>query len=488
MPPSYPSGFPLGTDTFKGGQNLDILPDLLNRLAEEDASETKGNLHLYADGTNGDDNNSGLTATAPKKTLQAAVDLVPMVIKHLVTVHLEGVFTEDTDIACTFIGCGYGSLLLDGGPDVEVVDDNGGANYLADGASTINSIVAQGAPGWTTSPEEHLGYLIEMVTGPAAGCIRLVHSHTADTITPDFKMVGGTPGAGDEFRIVKQATTLAGDVDLRIAFLGASTSIEPGSPFRISELHLQRFRMDAGSQISMFGAAGGSLRVSNVQGTVGTPINLFNTGFCNIVGHLKDGDTHLLDFFGTNATHYGFGGILGVGDINVYNGAEVFMFGVVADDIRISDTFAQMTGIRAKSISVESGQPRVVTINEPALQQGSGRAANLITGGAGVTISGGSRWSIGGSVIQSGTGDGITVQDGSTVKLAAGVSGTGNAGYGARAKNGGRILTTSGSAPTVTGASGDLIIGSTAVGGGWTTVDGAAQLETTDSFCVAKVE
>ena len=74
------------------------------------------------------------------------------------------------------------------------------------------------------------------------------------------------------------------------------------------------------------------------------------------------------------------------------------------------------------------------------------------------------------------------------MKLAAGVSGTGNAGYGARAKNGGRILTTSGSAPTVTGASGDLIIGSTAVGGGWTTVDGAAQLETTDSFCVAKVE
>jgi hypothetical protein len=71
----------------------------MTTLSSDFATATRQVSHFYADGTGGSDNNNGLSAATPKKTLQAVFDIVPDVIKHTVIIHLTGTFTMAGDDA-----------------------------------------------------------------------------------------------------------------------------------------------------------------------------------------------------------------------------------------------------------------------------------------------------------------------------------------------------------------------------------------------------
>lgn len=163
------------------------------------ASSTQANLHLYADGTSGDDANDGLSAATPKKTLVAVLvpDVIPTGI--WVFVHLSGVFAETAAFNMPAAG-GGGNLLVDGGTDRTAVDAN---VYTATSTATTH-LTDVGAP---FTADQYVNLEVEILTGAAAGEHRAVQSNSTTAITP-MKNFSVDPGVGATFRFVRPATTL----------------------------------------------------------------------------------------------------------------------------------------------------------------------------------------------------------------------------------------------------------------------------------------
>jgi hypothetical protein len=218
------SYFPVPEGAFDGLPKSvgDYLVILLNWLWSAVARVTTGNLHLYADGTSGDDTNSGLSPSAPKKTIQAVFDMIPQFLRHNVAIHLTGVFTAGSSQLQSVSPVGVRKyLVIDGGAEVAIIDDNSGANYTADISSTQS--IGNSGLSWTT--DEHAGYIVEVLSGDAAGERRLVFSNDGTTIVPakDFSV---DPGTGATFRIVRPATEMQGGIWLKNLTGDVATGIQ----------------------------------------------------------------------------------------------------------------------------------------------------------------------------------------------------------------------------------------------------------------------
>lgn len=162
---------------------------------------TRGVVHVYADGTHGDDKKSGKTPASAKKSLQAVIDLVPYFVNHNVCIHLKGIFEESETVTVErFVSQGH-LLLVDGGEDTTAV-----AKYPPwVGASAGTSAVT--SPGSTTpwAKDALVGYWVEILSGPAKGQTRMIQANDSHSITPVQNFNDSSP-AGTNFCIARPST------------------------------------------------------------------------------------------------------------------------------------------------------------------------------------------------------------------------------------------------------------------------------------------
>lgn len=160
------------------------------------ATVTSADLHLYADGTGGDDANDGLTASTPKKTLAAVAALLPSLIAHNVAIHLQGIFTDAVTFQAS-VKQGVGnSLTIDGGSSVTIIS----GPHTAD-TSSINTI---GLSTLSETVDVHGGLWVQILDGPAVGQFRLINSNTATVFAAQENF---TVDPGNAlFQVVRPAT------------------------------------------------------------------------------------------------------------------------------------------------------------------------------------------------------------------------------------------------------------------------------------------
>jgi len=97
-------------------ENADNLAAHLNETVHDGVHglATTKDMTLYVDGTNGDDSNDGLTPQTAFKTIQKAVNSVPKIVNHIVTINVApGDYSSEDVIIRGFSGGGLLQLLGD---------------------------------------------------------------------------------------------------------------------------------------------------------------------------------------------------------------------------------------------------------------------------------------------------------------------------------------------------------------------------------------
>ena len=99
-------------------------------------------LTYYVNSTSGSDTNDGLTSGTAFKTIQHAIDSLPQVINHTVTINISsGTYNETVNIN-GFLG--YGTLILNGGTSLTTA-----VNYIVGSISMLNSFIPINITGLT---------------------------------------------------------------------------------------------------------------------------------------------------------------------------------------------------------------------------------------------------------------------------------------------------------------------------------------------------
>lgn len=176
----------------------------MTTLSPDFATATRKELHVYADGSSGDDDNDGLSVGSPKKTLQAVLDLIPDVIAHNTSMHLKGTFTDQFILVSRHIKQ-FARFIIDGGDDLTQL---AGVFTSTAPETDIRHI---GDSLLSLTPDQYKGYWIEVTSGPAAGEIRNIQQHDATTFTPCVRF-SVDPGVGATFRVVRPTTTIQASV------------------------------------------------------------------------------------------------------------------------------------------------------------------------------------------------------------------------------------------------------------------------------------
>ncbi|GAW28164.1 hypothetical protein ULO1_07340, partial [Carboxydocella sp. ULO1] len=122
------------------------------------ANTTTADMTLYVDAVNGNDNNPG-TQTQPLQTIQAAVNKIPAIVKHTVTINIAaGTYSENVIIKGIF---GSGAINILGGSDL-----TSAANYI------VNRIDVNHC----TANIYIKGFTIKLPAGSWIGGINIVNS------------------------------------------------------------------------------------------------------------------------------------------------------------------------------------------------------------------------------------------------------------------------------------------------------------------------
>lgn len=173
-------------------------------------TRTVGELHLYANGTSGNDANDGLTVGTPKETLQAVFDLVPDNVIHNTCVHIAGEFIDQGEAILSKRVTGKNErLLIDGGADLTIKPSDGGP-FTADADSNSVEYIKVDAAGWT--PDAYKGWWVEIPNG--SGNVYCIQRNTASQIHVVRHLASAQPAA--EFRIVRPSTRIGGNTGIRI--------------------------------------------------------------------------------------------------------------------------------------------------------------------------------------------------------------------------------------------------------------------------------
>lgn len=169
---------------------------------------TTDELHVYADYTNGDNGNDGLSLAAAKQTVHSAIEIIPYHARHNFVLHVSGAHPGAVPAVLNINVDGGLFGIIDAGSALSVVADAGGVPWVADisSASSLGLTTA----GWTIN--QYRGYAVEVIDGAAAGQTRSIHSNTATTITPGRNW-STDPGAA-QFRIVQPLTTVAHGIEI----------------------------------------------------------------------------------------------------------------------------------------------------------------------------------------------------------------------------------------------------------------------------------
>jgi len=450
-------------------------------------TQTTGVLHVYADGTSGNDAWDGSAAAqtpgtliGPKKTLQAVFDLVPDHIKHNTCIHLAGTFDEWSLALLDKALLNSAYLVVDGGPGTTVVDNNGGANYAAD----INSVSTLGVTtaGWIA--DTHRGLLVEVVDGPAAGQTRMIQGHTTTTITP-VRNWSVDPGVGAKFRIVRPATTLSASVTssfLSIFVRGLSINT-----------YVQRIYLSGSkSSLATRGAGSGGVVFSGV-------VSRSTTAAFTFFGGTRSSDSFLdPDTFATYSA--ATGPLLGMSVKTTrlqLRGSAVFQTatwnGLVADAVFVASPNMITSGCSIRNLywaGVNENNNAVLGTNYGQLLSGvaAGYAVTRFGGGTGpgIQVRNGALEIGAGVDISNITGHAIEVQHG-YLNLLGAVTGSSNTGAGVYAHSGSVVHIKNGAAPpTLTGTVGDLSFDGTTQASTWAAIDGGAPAVSAAELSMAK--
>jgi hypothetical protein len=460
-----------GFDHLKGIVPPEAIVSLNQEMEAQDrldfSTSTTEEMHIYADGTSGDDENTGLTADSPKKTLAATYALVPDVVKHNTTVHLSGTFVEyGYPNLSTSVKSGI-RLLIDGGDDLTAV----AGPWMAD-TSSVSTI---GSSGLSLTPDEHTGYWIEIIDGAAAGERRTIKSHdgTTFTVTLAFSVDPGSV----QFRVVKPTTALQGDN----AWWNSTAFNCKGQGVWIQRLRLTGVdgQLWLADRVTM----------SNVicENSFGDPM------------WVQQGTQVELSNFSLVPTTWGYDNVINRAGVSFTNSSNLLTLKHSRFDVRsaviqkVSIDNCTMTA--GTCFSAGTRIRSTVTISGMKDYTGYLLSATVIDGGATVSIKD-SAVGISGGSISDQTGHGITLNN-SILRFGAAVAGTGNGGAGVYMSNRSSVIITSGTPPTLTGTAGNCSLdGSTGfdLGSGtsafWTDVDAGTYLDgsvaNNDEFCNAK--
>jgi len=471
--------FPVPDDAFKDSMPKsvgDYLAIILNWLwswiAGNLATCTSCKLHVYADGTSGDDANDGLSASTPKKTLQAVFDLVAWLIGHHVCVHLSGVFA-DSGVFHRMAADTAPVILIDGGSDVTVVADNGGSPWVADIVST--SSIGLTTAGWTI--DAYRGYWVEVLTGPAAGQTRQIFSNTATTLSP-IRNFTVSPGPGAQFRIVRPATTIDGA--LTLGFLGG----------QVTAFAFQRLSFGAASYLRVWTslqAVTMPIKMSHIVSTSSSYNCFYGNG---IQSHYNIYNPATFVMQSTGPTYCGCSFIgASTGGFALDCAGYTLLNAFISDKLNIVGGQRLMIDYASRITNmVLSGMAGTTAQYQPNIDHSSANfRKSWIGGGTGVGLL------LLDSVIRIKLGDfststshGIEARN-SRIQMEGIVTGTGNGGAGVYAHTGSEVTIKSGAVPTLTGTVGNLAVTSPTVQEStWAAIDAGTPVAVLAEMTMAK--
>lgn len=446
--------FPLADSTFLHGANLTPggLGRWLNMLAEQSADQTNATLHVHVHvhGTAGNDANDGLSAENAKATIAAADLLLPVVLGANCAMHLRGVNTLTSSVFLLSRTLMRNvSLVIDGGPDVDVVAPVGGGVYTADIASTTS--IGASTAGWTAGA--YNGYFVEILTGPAAGQTRMIRQdHTTTTITPT-RNYSVSPGAGATFRIVKPATRITAASALNFGIVG-----NDGYGF----VRLQRVTIDDNCYTQIranFAAVFLSHVVIDAPNAAAVVINGCRGSSTQAVGEKMDPTTFVSDS-GNTKPSVGLG-VRGADGVRVLDSVVRFSSSYLSH-LQISNSQgAVLAGSGVRRITAWNTQSPDQASN-PFLASSSGYAATKISGSASDGLLAiGSELTISGAVdFSDNAGHGIQSIRSLVQFVSTRPTGSNNAKAGVYARQGTSLLLAAGQTPTINGNGIDLAVDS----------------------------
>ncbi|MFA5049017.1 MAG: hypothetical protein WC516_08390 [Patescibacteria group bacterium] len=435
-------------------------------------TQTTASMYIYADGSIGDDNNDGLTILTPKKTLQAAFNLLPLFINHSCYVILSGIFLNNTLSVYKHLNA---NIYIDGGINYDIVADNSGSPYIAD----IHSSTSLGLStlGWINNI--YRGYWIEILTGPCTGETRLIHSHTSTTITP-VRNWSSDPGLA-QFRIVRPRTTIDSSSLTYISF----TSLSGIYHFTLQNLYLSGF-----TNLFLYGSKLNSFHIlthiiSNVNSL--SAISSNSESGLSIQGNKYNSITWVNESANTFSN-------AGVSVIN-NNSAMICQLG---SNISIRSSFINKLEFRnfPQYFVIQQGSSikTLVAYGINYIDSSSNSISNTI--GYATTKFGGSTIGIllYNSILR--IGEGVDISDCSShgiecnhsfLHLNGVVVGNNNTGAGVYAYNGSIINIKNGNPPTLTGIIGDISISNPVIAEGtWVEVDNGIPLSISNEMTLVK--
>lgn len=458
--------------TVQNGAVFSSTVQILGNLdAPNIAKATSEELHVYADGSSGSDSNDGLTVGTPKLTIPAALDLIPNLIRHNTVLHLSGTFTDPGEVEIDKVLADASYFIVDGGSDVTVVDDNSGADYTADISSTTS--IGLTTAGWTV--DEHFGYWVEILSGPAAGQTRAIQGNTASTITPirDWSV---DPTAGATFRIVRPATTVissaAGNHWLRIRTLGAGTFVA------------QRFSIGGSKpSLTIQGASGAFSYLNHIvhYGTASQGVTASaHQGLCGISYPWFTDPTTFALLSANTASNCGVSVLNSTTVLQVYATNRVWLLGALVHTARVENCpMLQLVGygarIRRGLVAQRSGA--LATTQGVALATTAGYAATTIenAAGSGLTLID-SYLKTSNPVIQNCTSHGIEMQGG-MLNITGVLAGGTNTGAGLYVTEGAKVKIADGTTPTLTGTVGDISLDGLTEASTWVAIDAGVPID-----------
>lgn len=405
------------------------------------ASHTTRNLHVYADGTSGDDANDGLTVSTPKQTLQKAIDLVPDILAHHVTVHATGTFTNqgEVNIAKNILDKNK-RLVIDGGGSYTTKPTDGGP-YTSDADSTSVEYIEVTGAGWTVNSFQ--GWMVEIPNG--SGTAYNIQSNTADRIYVAKYLSSSLPST--DFRVVKPATVYTSTSGgIRLWGMGGG-----------GQLSLQRLSIEGAANLWSFRCTC-FIRISSVLVNSTAPfaiyykhVNNSYIGYSGIIDPDSWGESSVNNF-GVSALQ-GSTAVIGCEAVHLYNGVHGSIFASKSGCsigygslvkrcywFQVGQSFETESALN----NIESASGYAKAVFGPSADSGLVAKESVVRIGSSVDFSGN-------------TAHGIDAE-GSTVAFSATTTGSGNGGAGIYAHSGSQVTIKDGSPPTLTGTVGDVAV------------------------------
>ena len=430
------------------------------------ANVNQDTLHVYADSTRPDDAGDGLTLATAKKTIEAAVALLPNIAEGHVVLHLTGTFTLTENVTISTNMQRNKKLIVDGGDSVEVLE----GPYSATSGTT--STLTDSARSWT--PNEWQGYVVEILDTSNIGHRTTIQSNTADTLT----VVQNWSSAitTNSYRIVRPATVITASIGLawfyysgisqhdvcfqRLRFSG---NVLPGLA-NAAQCNLLRITDVVYDGAWYFGAFNGGLYLSRTVYDPAAP----DSAFSNTLNKAGVG------YLGSNSKAVSLTGIAS---------AFITHSALKADVSMLSTVLSIFNGCWIKKVNIRG-------YSDVTLVQSANCRPIIINGSADVglnieqskcTISGGA------AEISNSTTHAIELNGAELNMIDGGISGSSNGGLGLYAHDRSLVKLARAAPPTVTGSDGDVAVNDPTLPDTWANVISAGGLSSASEATIIKV-